>query len=78
MLLVIPHLRVLVQRALVDLVEIGEGSWLVVFLLLLGLALLLWLADQQDLFLLVFGRGLLLVVGTRLDVEIIGVIEVFG
>ena len=57
MLLVVPHRCVLVQRALVDLVEVGKRARLVVLLLLLGqhLVPVLRLADEQDLLLLVFG-----------------------
>ena len=79
MLLVVPHQSVLIERALVDLVEVSEGARFVIFLLLLGqhFILVLRLADEQDLFLLIFSGGLLLVVGSWLDVKIIGIVEVF-
>ncbi len=77
-LLVIPDLSVLVKSALVDLIEVGKGTCLVVLFLLLHLLLVLRLADKQNLLLLHFTRCLLLVLGFGLDVEVIGVVQILS
>lgn len=76
-LLVVPHLRVLVQSTLVQLIKECEWSWLVVLFLFLAhkqLLAIFGLSDKQDL--LGLGGVLLLAVGLGLDIEVIGVIEV--
>jgi hypothetical protein len=77
-LLVVPHLSVLVEAALVEFVEECEGARLVILLLFLlqFLLLVLGLADEQDGFAL---EGILLLdLLLGLDVEVVGVVEVLG
>lgn len=72
--LVVPHLCVLLQSALVQLVEQREGSWLVVLLLLFCSLLILSFADEEDLLLLAL--SFLFALGLGLDVEVIGIVEI--
>lgn len=75
LLLVVPHLRVFVQLALVQLVKKSKWTRLVVLLLLLPLLLLLRLTDQENLLLLLLW---LLLVVLGLNVEIIRIPEILA